>query len=200
MSLQLNKNSTCKQTELFRAAFESGLGLDAFLQNHGSAMDQTKWGRSLEQTVLAPEQTGILAGFTRRMPVLCMAGAWCGDCVRQCPILVRIAEASPWIELRFVDRDANSQLAAELQVCGAARVPQVVWMNEDFEPVLRAGDKTVSQYRMLAGRMSGATCSTGIVAAGDSRQAVITSEWFAQFELAQLILQTSPKLLQRHGG
>ena len=73
-------------------------------------------------------------------------------------------------------------------------------MNEDFEPVLRGGDKTVSQYRMLAGRTCGSTCSTGIVAASDSRQAVITSEWFAQFELAQLILQTSPKLLQRYSG
>jgi hypothetical protein len=175
------------------------LGFDAYLQKHGSAMDQTKWQRTREQITLLPEQAQLLNSFTRRMPVLCMAGAWCGDCARQCPTMEVIAGGSKLIELRFVDRDANRELAEELQVCGASRVPQLVWLNEDFEPVLRGGDKTVSQYRELAGRASGATCSTGLVAAGDSRTARITSEWLGQFELAQLILQTSPKLMQRHG-
>ena len=107
MNLQLSSKRTNSQTELFRSAFESGLDMEAFLQKHGSAMDQTKWARSLEQVGLTVEQTEVLAGFTRRMPVLCMAGAWCGDCVRQCPIFVRVAGASPMIDLRFVDRDAN---------------------------------------------------------------------------------------------
>ncbi len=200
MRTSLSPTGRSRQTALFHAAFHSALGYNAWLQKFGSAMDQGKWQRTMDQVALSGDQKKLLGSFQRRMPVLCMAGAWCGDCARQCPVVEQIARGSDQIELRFVDRDENRELAEELQVCGAPRVPQLVWMNEDFEPVLRAGDKTVSQYREIAGRASGATCPTGYMADGDSRIARITAEWFGQFELAQLILQTSPKLMQRHGA
>lgn len=184
----------------FATLFAGGLDLHGFLDRHGTALDRRKWLAVFDQTGLNDEQKQLLGRFTRRMPVLCMAGAWCGDCARQCPVLARIAECSPCVELRFVDRDACPALAAELQVCGSPRVPQALWMSEDFEPVLRAGDRTLSQLRELRERTSGASCSTGILVPGDPRMGRVTAEWLEWFETAQLILQTSPKLLQRHGG
>lgn len=148
---------------------------------------------------LAAEQTALLGGFRRRMPVLCMAAAWCGDCVRLCPSLARIAAAARGCELRFIDRDVLPELAAELRVCGAPRVPQTVWMSEDFEPVLRWGDRTLSQYRELAARTSGASCSTGLVRGSDGGMEELVRELVELFELAQLILVTSPRLRERHG-
>lgn len=200
MNLPVGAVAGNRQTEVFRSAFEQARGWEEFLARHGSSVDRTKWLAVMDQVRLSEDQLAVLAGFTRRMPVLCMAGVWCGDCCRQCPIMVRIAAGSPWIDLRFVDRDENPELAAELQVCGAARVPQAVWMSEDHEPVLRAGDKTLSQWRELRDRRAGAVCSTGLVSANDARTERIVVEWFEWFELAQLILQNSPRLQQRHGG
>ncbi len=41
------------------------------------------------------------------MPVLVLAGAWCGDCINQCPIHEHFAAVAPVIQLRYLDRDAH---------------------------------------------------------------------------------------------
>jgi epoxyqueuosine reductase QueG len=63
------------------------------------------------------------------MNVLCMTGAFCGDCVRQCPIMLRIAEASSVIDLRFLDRDTNPDLSERLKILGGSRIPVVVFLR-----------------------------------------------------------------------
>ncbi len=56
----------------------------------------------------SPTTTGrFSAGSSDQMPVLCLAGAWCGDCVNQCPAFVHFARGSSVIDLRFLDRDAR---------------------------------------------------------------------------------------------
>ncbi|NNJ26404.1 thioredoxin family protein [Alienimonas chondri] len=182
----------------FQAKFAEGLSYDAFLEAHGSDSDRAKWAAALEQATLTPEQTALIEGFTRDMPVICLAGAWCGDCVSQCPLLHRIASASDRIDLRFFDRDAYPDLGDELQICGAARVPSVLFLAEDFAPTGRYGDKTLAKYRKMAGELSGAACSIGTNEPGDLRAAV-TAEWVEQFERNQLILRTSGRLRKKHG-
>ncbi len=195
----LRAAETSPQAALFQRAFAAALPLDGFLQQHGSDNDRRRWHQNLERTVLTAEQEQTLGRNIRRMPVLCMAAAWCGDCARQCPAIWKLAAATPLAEMRLIDRDTLPELAAELQVCGAPRVPQTVWLNEDLEPVVRGVDKTLSQYREQAARMAGASCSTGIVIPGDTRAALMVNDWFQHFELAQLILLTSSRLMERHG-
>ena len=103
------------------------------------------------------------------------------------------------IDLKFFDRDADPILAKELNLCGAPRVPQVVFLSEDFHPVGRYGDRTLAKYKSMVGIVSGAVCSIGVVGDNDPLQAQIVREWFDQFHRAQLILRTSPRLRQRHG-
>ncbi|MFH5804663.1 thioredoxin family protein [Alienimonas sp. DA493] len=182
----------------FAAKFSEGLSYDAFLDQHGSDADRAKWAAALEQVTLTPEQTALVESFVREMPVICLAGAWCGDCVSQCPILHKIALANDRIKLRFFDRDEHPDLGEELQICGAARVPSVLFVAEDFAPTGRYGDKTLAKYRKLAGELSGAACSIGANEPGDLRAAVI-AEWVEQFERNQLILRTSGRLRKKHG-
>ena len=182
----------------FAAKFAEGLSYEAFLDAHGSDGDRAKWRAAHDQVRLTAEQTALLAGFTREMPVICLAGAWCGDCVSQCPILQRIAEANDRIDLRFFDRDAHPDLGEELQICGAPRVPSVLFLAEDHVPTGRYGDKTLAKYRAAAAQLSGAACSLGTNEPGDLREAV-TAEWVEQFERNQLILRTSGRLRKKHG-
>ncbi len=187
----------------YATKFAEGLSYDAFLEVHGSDADRAKWAAALEQATLTAEQTALLAGFTRDMPVICLTGAWCGDCVSQCPILHRIASAAGSggggkVDLRFFDRDAHPDLADELQICGAARVPSVLFLAEDFAPTGRYGDKTLAKYRVAAGELSGAACSTG-ANEPDALRTAVTAEWIAQFERNQLILRTSGRLRKKHG-
>ncbi len=147
---------------------------------------------------LDPEQVALLGGFVRRMPVLVLAGAWCGDCVNQCPIFDHFARSSTAIDLRFLDRDALPEVADALSINGGHRVPAVLFLSEDFEEVARYGERTLSIYRRLAAEQLGPACPTGLVPPTDDATRLATAEWLDQFERAQLILRLSPKLRARH--
>ncbi|MFM8803115.1 MAG: thioredoxin family protein, partial [Planctomycetia bacterium] len=118
--------------DAWRAAFEASLPYQDFLARHATPDQRSRWDAFHARVALAPAQQAVLRGFVRRMPVLVLAGAWCGDCVNQCPIFAHFAAAAPSIDLRFLDRDARPEIAAHLKVCGGQRVPVVAFFSEDF--------------------------------------------------------------------
>lgn len=181
------------------ASIEQGLTYDDFLRRYGTEDQQRRWSAVHAAIQLSGEQQTLLAGFKRSMKVLVLAGAWCGDCVHQCPIFDHFAQASPTIDLRFLDRDADEQIKTELSLCGGARVPVVVFLSEDGQEVGRYGDRTLARYRELAAEIAGATCPTGLVLPSPERLNAWTKEWLDQFERCQLILRTSPRLRAKHG-
>ncbi|MDB5389209.1 MAG: hypothetical protein JWM11_4855 [Planctomycetaceae bacterium] len=183
----------------FAAQFEHGLSYTEFLKAHGTSDQQTRWKSVFDQVKLTSGQLSLLASFKRDMKVLCVAGAWCGDCVNQCPIFAQFASATPKIQLRFFDRDVHNNLAQELAVCGAPRVPAVLFLSEDNFPCGRYGDRTISKYRQVANDLEGAACSTGIVPLGSSLLDAVIQDWLNEFERIQLILRTSGRLRQLHG-
>lgn len=144
-------------------------------------------------------QAELLSGFVRKMPVLVMAGAWCGDCVNQVPIFDHFARLAPSIDLRIIDRDARPEVADALSINGGRRVPSVLFLSEDFDEVARYGERTLAAYRRLASDQLGAACPTGIVPPSDELTAAVAQEWLDQFERAHLILRLSPKFRERYG-
>ena len=176
--------------------FAHGLDYDAFLARHANDVQKERWRNFHAQVRLTDVQRALLARFTRTMPVLCLAGAWCGDCVNQCPIFAHFAAVTPTIQLRFVDRDEHADVQKELQICGGNRVPVVVFFSEDGFEVARYGDRTLSKYRALTQELAGSTCPTGI--GRDPLVDAVTQDWLDQFERAQWILRMSGRLRQKH--
>jgi thiol-disulfide isomerase/thioredoxin len=185
--------------EAWAAAFAAALPYEHYLDRHATAEQRSRWDASHGRIALTAEQQRLLAGFVRRMPVLVLSGAWCGDCVNQCPIFARFAAAAPAIDLRFLDRDARPDIAAHLKVCGGQRVPVAAFFSEDFTPVLFYGDRTLSAYRAAAAAELGAACPTGLVPPAAEALAATTADWLDQFERVQLILRLSGRLRALHG-
>jgi hypothetical protein len=183
----------------YAAKFSDGLSYDEFLARHGTEEHRRRWAGVHAAVQLGEAQRQLLAGFKREMKVLCLAGAWCGDCVNQCPIFDHFARVAGTIQLRFFDRDVHSELAAELKVCGGARVPVVVFLSEDGQQVGLYGDRTISKYRQLAFDQLGASCPTGLVPPDRSLLDAVTQDWLNEFERVQLLLRISPRLRQLHG-
>jgi thiol-disulfide isomerase/thioredoxin len=182
------------------AAFSSALSYDDFLARHANDGQKERWKAAHDRVRLSPDQEALLSAFTRRMPVLCLSGAWCGDCVEQCPILDRIAAASPHaIDLRFLDRDTFPEIRDALSICGGHRVPTVVWFNEDMQEVQRFGDRVLSKYRQVAADRLGSSCPTGLVLPDEPLLTKMTAEWVDLFERVHLLLRLSPRLRERHG-
>lgn len=174
------------------------LGYDEYLHAHGTPIDREKWQRSLEATELTAAQLEVVGTFRRRMTLLCMAGAWCGDCVEHVPILRSFEQHCSLIQLRLIDRDSHAALKEYLTICGSPRVPQTVVLSEDGLFVDRWGDRPLAKYRDLAARLAGEACSSGLIIPGDSLRTTIIENWFEELERCQHILRTSPSLRKRH--
>ena len=177
------------------------LGLDytEFLDKYASVEQRRRWDDFHSHIVLTQHQLEILASFRRDMRVVVVAGAWCGDCIQQCPIFDHFARQSPCLQVRYFDRDDNPKLADELSICGGRRVPSLLFLAEDGAPCGRYGDRTLSKYRDLASGLEGAYCPTGLVAPGASLLVSVIQDWLNEFERIQLMLRTSPRLRQKHG-
>lgn len=191
-----NAESVCMD---WAQQWEQALPYAEFLERHGEPRHRERWQRIYEQVALGEGQRSLLAGFTRRMHLLCVAGAWCGDCVLQCPILERMQEASPSIAVRFMDRDAHADVQDALVVNAGRRVPVVVFLSEDFEECARFGDRTLSTYRRMARERLGDTVPTGAAPPPDDGYlAAVVADWVDEVERVQLLLRLSARLRKQH--
>ena len=185
--------------EAWQAAFDAALPYHEFLSRHANPDQRSRWDAFHARVSLTPAQNKVLAGFVRRMPVLVLAGAWCGDCVNQCPIFSHFAATAASIDLRFLDRDARPDIAAHFKVCGGQRVPVAALFSEDFSPVLFYGDRTLSAYRASAAAQLGDSCASGAAPPPVDQIAAVASDWLDQFERVHLILRLSARLREVHG-
>lgn len=178
-------------------AHGAGLAWARYLDAH---RDRTAgWSAHLAAARLTPAQRALLGSFTRRMNVLVLTGAWCGDCAAQCPMIGAIAEACPAADVRFLEQAAHMDLAGRLRINGGTRVPTVVWCAEDHEFCAMLGDRTLSRYRALAARQLGAACPLPSAPVGADEAAATLQEWVDEFERVHLMLRTSPRLRHLHG-
>ena len=170
---------------------------DAYLES--SLSHAAPWRENDARTKLTQDQRTLLGSFVRDMKVVVVSGVWCGDCSAQGPMLAAIAAASPKIDLRWLDRDANPELAQHLSINAGHRVPTVLFMAEDYEPVSVLGDRTLSRYRALAARQLGAACDIPGATIHENEYNLTLQEWLNEFERVQLLLRLSARLREKHG-
>ena len=83
-------------------------------------------------------------------------------------------------------------------LCGGLRVPVVLILNEDYDLLVFAGDRSLSRYRAMAARQLGPSCPVpGADLPADEIRAM-TVDWVASFEHAHLMARMSTKLRMRY--
>ncbi|HBS30119.1 MAG TPA: thiol reductase thioredoxin [Phycisphaerales bacterium] len=186
-------------TDFLHQKFNAALPYPEYVRS-GNTSQQDSWRRVYEQATLTTAQRQLVGAFERDIKVLVSSGVWCGDCVQQCPLIARIAEANPGrIDLRFVDRDEHADLAERVTICGGRRVPVVIFMAEDYEAVALAGDRTLSRYRAVAQRQLGPSCPLPGAPLDPEEMAATLQDWLNEFERVHLLLRLSTRLRQKHG-
>ena len=183
----------------YKSKFRNGLKYSAFLDRYATIEQKQRWSGIHELVELTAAQSEILTGFVREMRVLVLAGAWCGDCVNQCPIFDHFSSVTSTLNIRYFDRDDNPDLAEALSICGGQRVPSIAFLSEDNLFCGRYGDQTLAKYRDMAATHLGAACPSGIVVGDTLLLKQVTQEWLNEFERIQLMLRLSPRLRRTHG-
>ncbi len=186
------------RSEFWRRCFVQADDYDTYL----SQSDKQKADRWHELAGRLPQLDAAavarLSGFDRVVHVLMYSGVWCGDCVRQGPMIRQLTDAAGEnVCLRIIERGANDELIDELRIVGAERVPVVVFLTEDFWEIGRFGDRMLSTYRRKAQRDLGASCPVAYNIP-ENELAVERDEWLDVFERMLLMARLSPPLRQRH--
>ncbi|MEO1236484.1 MAG: thioredoxin family protein [Planctomycetota bacterium] len=185
--------------ELLESKFRQALPYEAFVARGEAQGHRGPWDQRYAATALSDGQHALVAGFSRKMHVLCLTGTWCGDCALQGSAMQRVAEANPErIELRFLLREEeHAELIVPARINGGFRVPVTWWLAEDFAPVWCFGDRTLSRYRSMARKAFG---DDAVVAPPPADPVLaVRDEVVAQFERVHLLLRLSGRLRQKHG-
>jgi hypothetical protein len=75
-----------------------------------------------------------LAGGTPRR-LLVIAEDWCGDASNTVPVLARLAEEVPGLELRILRRDEHPEVMDRYLTNGSRSIPIVIVLDEQFEEI-----------------------------------------------------------------
>lgn len=178
--------------------FESALPYDRYLRT-GTDAQRKRWTQVYDAARLTDAQRELVASFVREMKILIYAGLWCGDCVQQCPLLERIAEAAPGkIDLRFLNRKPEEELEPQLRINRGSRVPVVLFYSEDGGWCGAAGDRTIHRYRALAREHLGAMCRTGLLPPEQDELNATLADWLDEVERIQWMLRLTPRLREIH--
>jgi thiol-disulfide isomerase/thioredoxin len=177
--------------------FSAALPLDHFLVKYGNAAHRTRWQQTFDAVKLTDDQKKLLGAFKREMNVMVLAGAWCGDCAQQCPILDRFAEAATVIKVRYLDNAEHADVQEALSINGGKRIPVAVFFSEDGYEVARYGERTLSKYRQMMRDLVGESSPIGI--GTDPLLAQVTQDWLNEFERVQWLLRLSARLRKLHG-
>lgn len=86
------------------------------------------WRRAEVPTELL-ERTAALGGTWH---LLVLSADWCGDAVNIVPVIARLAELAPHLEMRILDRDANLDLMDAHRTGASRSIPVFIALDENF--------------------------------------------------------------------
>lgn len=90
------------------------------------------WNALYDRAAVDPTLLERLEAVGRRWHLLVISEDWCGDAVNTLPVVARLVEASPWLDMRVFPRDANPDIMDAHLTNGARSIPVVAVLDEEF--------------------------------------------------------------------
>jgi len=98
--------------------------------------NQELWQGIYDRVALPEERVERARAIGGRWHLLAISEDWCGDAVNLLPVVARLVEAVPGLELRVLGRDDNPEVMDRYLTGGRSRsIPVVVIRDEDFREV-----------------------------------------------------------------
>jgi hypothetical protein len=136
----------------FRAFWESALTFEAFVAASGN--HRPLW-EGIYRIARLPDWAPLAAAGPGPRRLLVIAEDWCGDAVNTVPILAKLADETPGLELRIILRDANPQVMDRYLTNGSRSIPVVIVLDEEFQELGHWGPRpAVLQDWVMANRGS----------------------------------------------
>jgi len=116
--------------------FAQGMTFQEYLDQMTTNKD--KFMEALAAVRVAPEERATFAGRREKLNVLVITEDWCGDALTNFPVLARMVEGAPNVEMRVFLRDRNPDLMDQYLNRGIFRsIPVFVFFDEEMQEVAR---------------------------------------------------------------
>lgn len=101
-----------------------------------TAINAQRIKRIDKQCELIPALLEELKKITQKIHWVLITESWCGDGAQCIPVIAKIAQASPYITLKLIFRDENSEFMDGFLTNGSRSIPKLVCMNEAEDTVI----------------------------------------------------------------
>jgi hypothetical protein len=134
----------------FASLWNQALTFDDFVA--ASQKQRGLWEGLYKIAVLPAWAVAAVPPGTHRK-LLVIAEDWCGDASSTIPVLARLAEAAPGLELRLIRRDEHPELMNRYLTNGTRSIPIVIALDQHFREIGHWGPRPeVLQAWVMANR------------------------------------------------
>jgi Thioredoxin len=117
----------------FRTLWGKALSYDAFVASCQAQYCGLWQGLYNLSRIPSSAVESVPPGSTRRFLVI--AEDWCGDASNTVPVIAKLAESVPGLELRIIQRDAYPEVMDRYLTNGARSIPIVIALDENFQEI-----------------------------------------------------------------
>ncbi|WP_246865710.1 thioredoxin family protein [Croceivirga thetidis] len=117
-----------------------------------------RWDKTLK---FSEEVSQKIRAVDSQLIFLVLTESWCGDAAPSVPVMNKIAELNPNIELRVALRDKNLELTDEFLTNGARSIPKLILINKETNEVLgdwgprpEPASQLVQEYKAKHGKLT----------------------------------------------
>jgi hypothetical protein len=114
-----------------------------------SKMNEHRMKRLDKTIVLSAEIIEVVQAIKSPQTWLVITELWCGDAAQNVPLMNKIAELNPLIQLKLVLRDENPELMNLFLTNGGKSIPILIALNEQLEVLWLWGPRPVLAQNML---------------------------------------------------
>ena len=116
--------------------FAQGMTFQQYLDQMTTNKD--KFLETMAATHVTPQDRAVFADRREKLNVLVLTEDWCGDALTNFPVLARMVEGAPNVEMRVFLRDQNPDLMDQYLNRGLFRsIPVFVFFDADMKEVAR---------------------------------------------------------------
>ena len=116
---------------------------------HYTKMNVSRMNRLDRKTMLLPEVEDFLQNITKPQIWLALTEGWCGDAAQILPVMNKMVESSPMVELRIIFRDQHLEVMDAFLTNGARSIPKLLVLDSLTKEVLMSWGPRPSEAQQL---------------------------------------------------
>jgi hypothetical protein len=137
---------------LTKERFAQGMTVQQYLDQMGTNKDT--FMKFMGEIKINPEDQAALARMGKKLKVMVITEDWCGDALYNVPVLFKLVEGNPDVEVRVFLRDKNPDLMDQYLNKGQFRsIPVFAFLDEGMHEVARLLERPQKMTEEIEAKM-----------------------------------------------